>query len=1007
MSSKRPRRIVVLISGSGTNLQALIDADIPDSEIVLVFSNRKNAYGLARAANATPPIPTAYLALQPYLKKNPDKTRADYDAEVARIVLAAKPDIVILAGWMHILGESFLELLDGRKSLDDAETQVVPIPVINLHPALPGAFDGANAIERAYDAFQRGEIDKSGTMVHRVVKDVDRGEPIVVREVPIEKGESIESFEERLHRVEHEIIVEATRRVLDERPRSSYSSLSLTSWPVPPSQRSESTVHHATPIVDLPLEMDTMPFSKLFGDDLLNDAVAAVDNAPERVLSPKRSIISDLSIKTYVLEDSVISQAVEGQNPPNDLKDRWIHETDDQLDKTSVVSYTDTLSFSAGQDHPFKVALDSCLLTSIVRNGTPESETTLLYAAQLVASISSLHATSIVHGLISPETVAIKDSKYLVLCDCERRTQGMTPCLSNTPRLRDHEHQWMYIYSAPEVILGWTQSYAVDSWGFGVVLYYMLIGFHPFGDRDGQEDRIVCAKSHSLRYLHLLDRDVRDLVSRCLERNPAHRPTMKEIQAHAYFSEIDWNRMITRYVRGMSLVSKVISLGEIVALAIVPHNEKQRRMDTSCLPLRDCVEVPSKTFADIGLAVGDFGLNLDIPDKMDCPELPVETLDTTTNEHASTPRDTAKSEWFSSAVDVVIQIPNNIPIEQPHAEISILENGKYAIKKEDELVDATQVDDKDRRMQLFWEMLDLEQHASAPSVPVKELSNALSYFTSRPRRLRRPRSSIVTGFPSAPQLALWRSSIDVSTTRLNDKYKLGRRVYPKPSKPVIPTIQEQPDKEINLAFPPGIERIGNGIGYTYTYALPAASRSKSSICSSVPRSCHGMFHGGSSKFSLGLGLGIGSGQAGLRKVKTKSTANLSFGKTRDESNLTDSPIWTLSPVSLECDGTSHGAASTIIGSSCHPKPSKTVHSEFLNSPNQESEGGDTDDSGPPTPDTIAFQNVQQGSHEDSSTKEGRDMVTSPTNHVYQPVDVSGTPTLRLVSPSTTRVNELV
>jgi phosphoribosylglycinamide formyltransferase len=203
-------------------LQALIDAlntpALPNAEIVLVLSNRKAAYGLQRAQTATPPIPTAYLALQPYLKSNPGKTREDYDAEVAKIVLKEEPDMVVLAGWMHILSERFLEYLDGRAPVvaDDGREKKYSIPVINLHPALPGAFDGAHAIERAYEAFQRGEIDHSGCMVHKVVKDVDRGEPVVVREVSIEKGESIETFEERLHKIEHEIIVEASKKVLDE-----------------------------------------------------------------------------------------------------------------------------------------------------------------------------------------------------------------------------------------------------------------------------------------------------------------------------------------------------------------------------------------------------------------------------------------------------------------------------------------------------------------------------------------------------------------------------------------------------------------------------------------------------------------------------------------------------------------------------------------------------------------------------------------------------------------------
>ncbi|KAI0932365.1 hypothetical protein AcW1_000487 [Taiwanofungus camphoratus] len=216
----RQRRIVVLISGSGTNLQALIDAQntpsLPNTRITLVLSNRKNAYGLTRASQAVPPIGTAYLGLQPFLKAKPGKTRGDYDIEVARLVVREKPDLVVLAGWMHIMGDGFLDVVNGEKVLDGLEKVEKPIPVINLHPALPGAFDGANAIERAYEAFQKGEITHSGVMVHRVVKEVDRGEPVLVKEVEIKAGEPIEAFEERLHKMEWEIIVQATAKVLNE-----------------------------------------------------------------------------------------------------------------------------------------------------------------------------------------------------------------------------------------------------------------------------------------------------------------------------------------------------------------------------------------------------------------------------------------------------------------------------------------------------------------------------------------------------------------------------------------------------------------------------------------------------------------------------------------------------------------------------------------------------------------------------------------------------------------------
>jgi phosphoribosylglycinamide formyltransferase len=169
---------------------------------VLVLANRKHAFGLERAARAAPPIPTAYCALQPFLKTHPGSTRADYDAEIARLVLAAQPTLVVLAGWMHVMGPAFLD--------------AVHVPVLNLHPALPGAFDGVDAIARAHAAFGRGEVDRTGVMVHRVVAEVDRGAPVLVREVPIHPDEDLAALEQRVHETEWAVIVEATAMVLRE-----------------------------------------------------------------------------------------------------------------------------------------------------------------------------------------------------------------------------------------------------------------------------------------------------------------------------------------------------------------------------------------------------------------------------------------------------------------------------------------------------------------------------------------------------------------------------------------------------------------------------------------------------------------------------------------------------------------------------------------------------------------------------------------------------------------------
>jgi len=198
-----PARIVVMISGSGTNLQALInaaaDGTLP-AQIVLVVSNRKSAFGLTRAAQAG--IERLYFPLRPYLDAG--HSREQYDAALATRVDSYQPDLIVMAGWMHILTASFLDRFPRR--------------VINLHPALPGQFAGTHAIERAYEAFQRGEITHSGCMVHYAIPEVDAGEVVTQTVVPIHSWDSPADFESRMHQAEHRLIVEAVRLALDVVP---------------------------------------------------------------------------------------------------------------------------------------------------------------------------------------------------------------------------------------------------------------------------------------------------------------------------------------------------------------------------------------------------------------------------------------------------------------------------------------------------------------------------------------------------------------------------------------------------------------------------------------------------------------------------------------------------------------------------------------------------------------------------------------------------------------------
>lgn len=199
ISNLQPARLVVMISGSGTNLQALLDAvengRLP-AQIVGVVSNRKAAYGLVRAEKVG--IPTRYLPFKPY--KEAGKGREAYDADLAAEVATFQPDLIVLAGWMHVLSPAFLNRFAGR--------------VINLHPALPGQFAGTHAIQRAFAAFQQGAIAHSGCMMHYAIPEVDAGEVIAAMPVPIREEDSLADFEARMHAAEHELIVVATGRAL-------------------------------------------------------------------------------------------------------------------------------------------------------------------------------------------------------------------------------------------------------------------------------------------------------------------------------------------------------------------------------------------------------------------------------------------------------------------------------------------------------------------------------------------------------------------------------------------------------------------------------------------------------------------------------------------------------------------------------------------------------------------------------------------------------------------------
>lgn len=195
--SPRVINIAVFISGDGTNLQRIID-DIKNNilkncKICVVVSNKLNAYGLYRAKKQN--IITSYF---PFLKDKEE--RSGYDKLLAYSTLSYTPDIVVLAGWMHILSDNFLQHLPH---------------IINLHPALPGQFPGNKAIENAYKASREWYKNKdakktqfmTGAMCHKVIEKIDAGEVLASESFAIRPEDTITDVKTKMKIVEKDVLM--------------------------------------------------------------------------------------------------------------------------------------------------------------------------------------------------------------------------------------------------------------------------------------------------------------------------------------------------------------------------------------------------------------------------------------------------------------------------------------------------------------------------------------------------------------------------------------------------------------------------------------------------------------------------------------------------------------------------------------------------------------------------------------------------------------------------------
>jgi phosphoribosylglycinamide formyltransferase-1 len=205
VSMSRPAaRVAVLISGEGTNLQALIDsarAGELGAEIVAVVSNRGAARGLERARTA------GIEAL--HLPATRGMERAEYDAALAALLAPRAPDLLVLAGFMRILTPEFVERYAGR--------------MLNIHPALLPKFPGLDTHRRVLEA---GDA-QHGATVHFVTAELDAGPSIIQYRLAVRPGDTPESLAQRVHVGEHIILPRAVRWFAEGRLRLERGSVML------------------------------------------------------------------------------------------------------------------------------------------------------------------------------------------------------------------------------------------------------------------------------------------------------------------------------------------------------------------------------------------------------------------------------------------------------------------------------------------------------------------------------------------------------------------------------------------------------------------------------------------------------------------------------------------------------------------------------------------------------------------------------------------------------------
>lgn len=188
------KKLAVLASGSGSNLQAIIDSiknkELEDAELSTVISNKENAFALERAKNNN----IDYIFLDP----KSFSTNEDFDKKIVEILKTKKIDLVILAGYLKILTNSFINAFENK--------------IINIHPSLLPAFGGKGMYgKKVHEEVIKNKVKESGCTVHYVTLGIDEGPIICQKKIPVLPNDTVDTLAAKILKEEHYLIVEGIK----------------------------------------------------------------------------------------------------------------------------------------------------------------------------------------------------------------------------------------------------------------------------------------------------------------------------------------------------------------------------------------------------------------------------------------------------------------------------------------------------------------------------------------------------------------------------------------------------------------------------------------------------------------------------------------------------------------------------------------------------------------------------------------------------------------------------